>query len=723
MLPSRFRFNRPERASRRALLLGSLAVALSAASLASPSGRATQYSKLPDQVPAVVGRSQLVGHADPNQVLHVNVCLQPPNMAALQTFVDMVSDPTSPNYRQFLTPAQIGSKFGQPTSVVAAVVSYLKSQGLSIKLVADDNLHVMADGTVSQVESALQTTINRYHASPDEPVRTDYFSYAKQPSLPAQFAATVQHVSGLENFTKPKPRETLTPSQSRQLYNIAPEFAGKMYGQGRTAAISNFDGYRLSNVPLFYSKFGLPAPSGGVGSNITVVTIDGGSGSGTPGLEGDLDIQMVLGQAPQCNFIIYDGGGSLIDVLTVEEQANKADDISESYGWFLDSGTAGSAHTLHVEMSAEGITYMAAAGDSGTQLEPYSYPDYDPEPLLVGGSAAQTDSQGNRQSEVAWDGGGSGWSTTSATFNQLPSWQKGNGVPTNINARLVPDIASHAAGDQHLQLYEAYYLYFNGSLTSISGTSCASPITDGQLAVAEQKLISLGGLPKDSNGHQRFGRIQDVFYKQNMRSDVWYDITVGDTGQLPNGQEAVATKWWDFCSGLGAINWDGFVKATFNPPVTIAPNLAKIYGSLGQNPTGSFTNLGAEDGLYYTINSVSQPAGQTAAALIGYTMTANGSTFSALSLNLAAEAPQGSSVFIYEYIFNPSNNSYTLYGTPVATQSMNGTDLAFTVQLGAPASVSDGTELLFVARALYPTHLGNIPFTFKIDQATLTELP
>src|SRR5258708_38893812 len=120
-----------------------------------------------------------------------------------------------------------------------------------------------------------------------------------------------------------------------------------MAGEGVTVGICNWDGYRLSNVPLYYSQFSLPAPSGGVGSNITVVTISGGAGGGTPGAEGDLDIQMALGMAPLCNLRVYDGGSSdLIGVLTAESNDNLADVISESYGSNLPSSTATAAHNL-----------------------------------------------------------------------------------------------------------------------------------------------------------------------------------------------------------------------------------------------------------------------------------------------------------------------------------------------------------------------------------------
>src|SRR5262249_9808922 len=155
---------------------------------------------------------------------------------------------------------------------------------------------------------------------------------------------------------------------------------------------------------------------------------------------------------------IYDGGSSdLIGVLTSEVNDNLSDVITESYGWSLSASTATSAHNLHLSMSAQGITYMAASGDSGTTLEPFSYPDYDPEVLMVGGTVATVNGSGVRTSEVAWSGGGGGWSTNAASFNVLPSWQHGSNVPTTINHRLVPDVALNAAGASG-----AYYFYYNG---------------------------------------------------------------------------------------------------------------------------------------------------------------------------------------------------------------------------------------------------------------------
>ena len=606
---------------------------------ASAFGRAhTSFTPLRKHAPDVVSRSMDLGRTDSNRVLHLAVSLPYGDPDGIGAYADSVSDPLSPNYRHFLTPEEVGARFGLADDQVQSVVDFLEASGFKINLVGKNHLSILAEGTVSHAERAFNTSFHEFQAlRADEPGNTRYFSFTSEIKFPAALEAYVQDVTGLENFTKPQLR-ALTPTQTRTLYDTAPMYSAAKQGQGRTLAISNFDGFRLTNVPLYYTQYGLPAPTGGVGSNITVVKISGGAGTGTPQGEGDLDIQMVLGMAPLCAFRIYDGGASdLIGVLTAEVNDNLADVISESYGWNLPASTATSAHNLHLSMTAQGITYMAASGDSGTTLEPYSYPDYEPEVLSVGGTIATVNGSGVRTNEVAWSlsgglGGGGGWSTNTATFNVLPSWQHGTNVPTTNNHRLVPDVALHAGGSG------AYNFYLNGALSgAYVGTSFASPVFAGSLGVVEQQIISQGGLPANGAGKQRFGRIQDLIYAQNGRADVWHDITSGSIGTLPNGSTATAGTAWDYATGWGAIDFNAFVATQVSTTIPAAPtglsatagnaqvgltwsassgassyNVKRAtvsggpYTTVASSTTTSYTNTGLTNGTtyYYVVTAV-----------------------------------------------------------------------------------------------------------------------
>ncbi|MFO0783493.1 MAG: protease pro-enzyme activation domain-containing protein [Phycisphaerales bacterium] len=533
-------------------------------------GKHVDQVQLPVELLPVLQISNRIGPADPSRMMSVAVGIPPADQAAFEGFADSVSDPYSPNFRQFITPEEVGARFGLPQERVQAIADYLASKGVTITLVASNRMAILCEGTVAQFEDAFSTTIDEYAVdpvlSPGDPGGNREFIAPSTPLMaPAAIAGDILDVFGLDTFVKPMPRTALTPTQTRVLYNAIVPYVNGFQGTGRTCGISNFDGYRLTNVPLYYSHYGLPLPPGGANSNVHVVTISGGgAGPGAPGGEGDLDIQMVLGMAPLCEFYIYDSINNLVATLTKEAQDNLCDVISESYGWNINSSTASSAHNQHVAMTAQGITYMAASGDNGTTLEPYSYPNYEPEVLLVGGTVATVQSNGTRITEVGWSGSGGGWSTNSISFNTRPSWQVGTGVNTSINKRMGPDLALQAAGSGNTG---AYPFYYEGAIESTSvGTSFSSPVLAGLLAIGEQKLISLGGLPPNGAGKRRFGRLQNVIYAQDGRSDVWYDITSGNNGTLPNGSSSSAGVKFDMVTGWGAMKLDAFILTQVPPP-------------------------------------------------------------------------------------------------------------------------------------------------------------
>jgi subtilase family serine protease len=731
--------------SRRILFAGSFALAFGVSSLAvgqsviatgpvgghgtAPTqGGSSSLVPLTMEVPSVVQRSTYVGPTDKSQTLHLSINLNPPSPAALKAFADSVSNPTSPNYHKFITPKQVGQMFGQPAAMVQQVVAYCTSQGFKIKLVADDNIGILADCTVAQAESAFGVTINNYHAiSSSEPGRQDFFSYSTQPQLPMSIAPVVLTVEGLQNFTKPKPRVgPLTPVQTRTLYSCASIYGANFQGQNRTMAISSWDGFRLTNVPLFVKAFNLPTPAGGAGSNITVVTVDGGSGAGTPSGEGDLDIQMPLASAPLAAFTVYDGGGDLTDVLTLEANNNTAAAISESYGWNLDAGTAQAAHNIHLTMTAQGITYMAAAGDSGTSLEPYSYPNYDGEVLMVGGTAPNYDTNGNRLSEPCWQDGGGGWSTNPAPFNVTPSWQKGKGVPTGIGTRLVPDLAFCAGGPNGS--FQSFDFYFNGALGSGEGTSFASPCFLGMLTIAEQEVVAQGGL---ANAPHRFGRMQDLIYSQNGRPDAWFDVTSGSNGFLPNGQLSVATPGWDFTSGWGPMIMDGFVKAvSVTAPVTFAPFSASVFDNTyitpneteGNYVSGNTASLAATDQNDFVISPISESGLGRVASLQGlYSTKLNPTLLATLNIAFTGYIPAPATVMLY--IYNWNTNTYQLLESISGSAAANANNFSVQAVNGSFTNYMNASgQVQVLVRSLVPTsrQLEVGTYTFKVDQLTIT---
>lgn len=386
---------------------------------------------------------------------------------------------------------------------------------------------------------------------------------------------------------------------------------------------------------------------------------------------------MVLGEAPLCTLLDYDGGADSTEagVYSKEADDNLADVLTESYGWDYggDTGPPEACHTIHLQMSAQGQTYLCASGDDGTtDMEiGFDYPDADPDILNVGGTQASFDATGNRLAEPAWSGSGGGWTVTPYNFNTLPAYQVGKGIPTNIPYRLVPDVAFNAAGQNG-----AYWFYLAGALTNgYDGTSFASPMFAGVLADIEEQVYANGGL---TNPPHRYGRINDLLYSQNQRPDAWFDVTEGATGTLPNGQLSVATVGWDFTSGWGCMIVAGFINAVSVSPVTVLPPTgASVFDNTYMSPAtveGSYVSGNAASlasGIpsdAYTVSPVGEVGlGQVATIEGTFTGVPGSSTIATLVLNFTGQSPTPLTVFIY--LYNWTTGAYDLIKSMSGTQA------------------------------------------------------
>lgn len=563
-----------------------------------------QYAPIPNSFrhPEVSALTALPSAS--SEPVHFAVSLQPKDSAGLEAFVESVNNPASPNFRHFLTPAQVGEMFGPSSADVQATVSFLKSHGFAVSDVAKNGLVVVADGTARQVNETFQTSL-AYVPRQDEGAQGAYYRTNLSPlQMPATLAAKVVSIDGIDTSIRMQRRATTTqlnPTLFRACYNAAAGYGAGYYGQGVHIAIANWDGYRLDNIPYWTSEYGLPVPSGGSGSNIEVVEVGTGPtyGQGTPQGEGDLDLQAVLQAAPLATVYDYDDATSdsaaPITTLSKISSDNLADIVTESYGWETSDNstyygsTWTSAHNIHLSLSAQGITYMAASGDTGTANFPsrgarYGYPDIDPEVLSVGGSVATVNSStGVRSSEASWGysggyGGTGGFdpydtSSHGFAFNVAPSYQTTyiSSKTNTYNYRLLPDLVSFAGGRNGLGSNTgsgwAFAIFYNegtgssyppGTMILIDGTSIASPTTAGGIGALVGRVFT-GVTPNSSRSNVRFGRMQTYLYGIGSNSSVFYDITSGSSiGELPGTRTAASPAvGWDYATGWGALNFGG----------------------------------------------------------------------------------------------------------------------------------------------------------------------
>src|ERR1700729_2998223 len=76
---------------------------------------------------------------------------------ALQTLIDQLHDPNSPNYHHWLTASEIGTQFGPAAADIARVTGWLEQHGFTVNLVYPSGMVIDFSGTAGQIRTAFHT--------------------------------------------------------------------------------------------------------------------------------------------------------------------------------------------------------------------------------------------------------------------------------------------------------------------------------------------------------------------------------------------------------------------------------------------------------------------------------------------------------------------------------------------------------------------------------------
>lgn len=82
----------------------------------------------------------MVGFVPASTVLHLAIGLPLPDPQGLDTFIQQVSDPHGPSYRNYLTPDLFAAQFGPLPFDYQNVVTWAQSNGLTIDVTYPNNL-------------------------------------------------------------------------------------------------------------------------------------------------------------------------------------------------------------------------------------------------------------------------------------------------------------------------------------------------------------------------------------------------------------------------------------------------------------------------------------------------------------------------------------------------------------------------------------------------------
>ncbi len=625
---------------------------LACAGLAQPT---SELATLRGNVHALARPESDVGPADPRRVLnHISIHFKPSpeRRAELDRLLADQQDPSSPRFHEWLTPEQFGERFGMSPADFDGVSRWLRSAGLQVTAAAAARNWVAFDGSVDSVQRAFRTQIRQYRAGGET-----HFANASEPSVPAEFAPLVTYISGLNDFhltpaggriqtrESDSPEYTsgiyhvMVPDDFAMIYDVQHLYSGSWDGTGQSLAILGESDISLVDITSFRTVTGLPT------IQLQRVLVPGVPDPGhVVGAESEADLALEWSGAVARNAnIVYVYAPNVWDALQYAlspplGSALPGTVVGMSYGGCeaQNGGMLPALESLVIQGNAQGVTFIAASGDSGAAgcdragTSPVAVgglavevPASVPEATAVGGTMFNegiaiywnTSNSSTGESalryipEMAWNESGAGGLSASgggvSTAYAKPAWQVGvAGVPA-ANFRAVPDVAI-AAGAAH----DGYLWVSSGdpakpqcmspvNRCSSGGTSAAAAAFAGIVTILNQYAASMGP-PSLAAG---LGNINPALYKLfSTTPNAFHDIgggnnlakcQSGSTGCGPTGSYGYNSGvGYDLVTGLGSVDAYNLVTEWYGR--TVAPSTTTLTAFPTAFPAEASTTLGAK---------------------------------------------------------------------------------------------------------------------------------
>ena len=534
------------------------------------------------------------GPVDPARKLGyvtIHLAPSPAQQAALEKLLEEQREPASPNYHKWLTPEQFADRFGASSSDVGKIARWLQSEGLNVERQARGRNWIAFSGTAESIGRVLRTEFHRYVVKGEE-----HFANATAPSVPAALDGVVSGFVGLDDFgqkplfTNSDGTHSLAPDDIATIYDVAPLYKMGLDGTGITIVITGATDLEpnFADLRAFRAKFNLPP------KDPQVITVGPSPGLTAAIGEADLDIEWSGAVARNAKIVYVESADFGVSGAYAVDQ-NLGQIISNSAGRceqnFMFQGSL--YRSIIQQANAQGITFLSGSGDAGPATcdgwfsEPEAtdglatfFPASIPEITAVGGTELNEGSGTYWGASNAPNGGSAlsyipekAWNDTAALgviaassggpsiLYAKPGWQTGPGVP-NDNARDVPDVAMPASG-----YHDGYYVCYSGACSGNNGgTSIATPVFAGIVALLNQSLVSRGVLSQPG-----LGNINPTLYRLAASgSNAFHDITVGDnivpcvigTPNCTTGKLGyTAGPGYDLVTGLGSVDALNLVNA------------------------------------------------------------------------------------------------------------------------------------------------------------------
>ena len=693
--------------------------------------------------PARIDEAQDRGPVPPSMLVRnaqIVLGLSDAKRASLEKLVADQQNPLSPTFHRWLTPEEFAARFGASPSHAAKVAAWLSSAGMTDVRVANGRFFVTFSGTAEVIESAFHTEIHAFEVRGQM-----HFANVGAPSVPADLRSAISGVAGLDDFTPVSqmvraPRSQyaagggneLGPADLAAIYDITPLYTQGIDGTGVTVAILGQTPIGLADYRAYRQMFGLAA------NDFQTVEVPG-SGAGTNSTvdleEATLDVEAAGAVARHATLVYV--WGSTVEVAAEYVIDNQlAQVMSLSYAA---CETAGDEfyQMLALQASAEGITWVSAAGDSGAAgCDPMAaaaatsgldvmVPASAPSITAVGGTAFADGSSSQYWSTAnnAADGSALGYVPETGWSSQLEVLAGGGGVSSvfakpgyqsdfetaTTAGRMVPDVSIAAAPAP-----VPYLIVYDGDGLLVGGTSAATPVFAGMVALVNQYLVDQG-----EQATPGLGSVNPVLYLLAERAPgIFHDVTAG-SNDVPCAAGSIdcttgvlgypALSGYDLATGLGSVdayalasNW---AMASFEPSsAALSVSAAQIQSeqtvtftakvTVNGSPLSGSPLSGSPVEFYYTNSKCESEATMLGSATTDSTGTATiAVNFLPAGVNTVTAAAGGSTTVAGSPVSNAVSVAVAAFPTTTALTPAGGAyragqSIPFTVEVSGPAGVA-----------------------------------
>ncbi len=494
--------------------------------------------------------------------------------SGLTNLLTKLYDPSCPLYHHFLSAEEFTERFGPTETDYRRLIDFAISKGLRVTGRHSNRLVLDVSGSVLNIENAFATKLRVY----SHPTENRKF-YAPEVEPMIEPGVSILDISGLDNYRLPHPTSLHPlPAFSKVVPNAGSgpggSFRGNDFraaylpgvalsGAGQVVGLMEFDGYYTNDIALYEAAAGLP--------NVTLENVLL-SFNGTPGAnnaEVALDIEVAIAIAPGLSSVMVYEGKSPNSLLNRMATDNQAKQLSSSWTY----GVNGTTENIFRQFGTQGQSMFQASGDSGAYSGAVPTPADDPNVTLVGGTTLTTTGPGGTWvSETTWNWAGTGQGTSASgggvsTTYALPTYQSGISMSSNQGSttmRNLPDVAMTAD--------DIYVVWDNGTKGAFGGTSAATPLWAGFMALVNQQAVA--------NGQPTMGFVNPALYaagKGAGYASLFHDITTGNNTNASSPDKFQAVAGYDLCTGWGTPAGQGLINSltgvTNSPPKTVPIHL------------------------------------------------------------------------------------------------------------------------------------------------------